>query len=154
MNSQSRTPGATESQNQNAGRVGASVNASSTVYHRSSMVLNPRTGTPVGLLRNENGIVVFERTAEESKHRLRLFGGSWCLEIPLVDHLESLGATWIRVTTDTGRTLCAPLSEFRERGRRIEFTHGSQLALPERYFTDRSHPIAPEPTLPFLEDPR
>lgn len=100
-------------------------------------VHNPRNGHRVGVIKCENGILVFERHVQESRHRLKMFGGSWALEMPLLTKVEAFGVEWDRIITDTGRTLCVPLVVYRECGKTISYPgFGVQLALPESCFSD------------------
>ncbi len=103
-------------------------------------VLNPRNGHRVGVIKRENGILVFERRVQESRHRLKMFGGSWALEMPLLTKLEAFGVQWERIITDTGRVLCVPLTLYREHGKTINYPgFGVQVALRESCFSDCIH---------------
>lgn len=100
-------------------------------------VTNPRTGRRVGRIVRVLGVLVFERQAVESQHKLRMMGGAWALEVALIKQLEAMGVSWVCiVTTDTGRRLYAPLRAFRQDGRTLNLKYGVQLALPERFFSD------------------
>lgn len=101
-------------------------------------MLNPRNGHRVGTVTQEAGAQVFTRRVTESRHKLRMLGGAWALETPLLAKLEAFGVQWERiVTADTGRVLCVPLSLYRERGTTINYPgFGVQLALPESCFSD------------------
>lgn len=100
-------------------------------------VKNPRTGRRVGRIARVLGVLVFERQAVESQHKLRMLGGAWALEVALIGQLEAMGVSWVCImTTDTGRRLYAPLRAFRQDGKTLSLRYGVQLALPERFFSD------------------
>lgn len=100
-------------------------------------VTNPRTGQRVGLLRREDGLLVFSRQVIVHKHRLDMFGGAWALERDLIAHLEQLGVQWVCLKTDTARRLYAPLTAFRDSPKTISYPgFGVQAVLPESAFHD------------------
>ncbi|GGJ03038.1 hypothetical protein GCM10010885_10410 [Alicyclobacillus cellulosilyticus] len=81
----------------------------------------------------------FVKNVVRARHLLRAVGG-YAIQAPILEDLHARGVREVRVhEMDTGNVYWTTLETFRTKGKRVNFGHGPQVALPlEHWQCERS----------------
>jgi len=70
-----------------------------------------------------------------SKHKMRIYGGSWGIDKSILDSLVSKKCESIRIAdSETKEIFSVTVEKFAEKGIKADYGHGEQVFLPVKYF--------------------